>query len=239
MAFLKIPGAMQSIIAEMNTLAYKDSEGLSELAPARLNGPRFATCPGIFRTMAVKMKTPVRFKATLCARGDMIKCSATADASSPTAARCTQRLALSLSLTMWLELGIVDISCAFAQSYLVRPSQLCVLMLPWYLESPWVGQLTLAKSKHCTTPLGAIIAHPIYGATCDPQGWLCKITDSPKKEKWSQCSIDPCVFRKLTRTLCLTFPLSMSMANLLGVCAVDWDVFIMLLLSTNIVDCIC
>ena len=98
---------------------------------------------------------------------------------------------------MGLQLGVVDISCAFTQSHTVHQSQRCIFILPWYLQCPWTGRMTLEKQRAETATMGMITTKPIYGTTCAPLRCFCRISETFKLHKWKQCSIDPCVFRRM------------------------------------------
>ena len=71
----------------MNTLTAKDAKGFPTLFPIDLGDPSFSPCPRIFCTMVVKKKNPIKYKARLCARGDMLRSTVNEDVSAPTVAR--------------------------------------------------------------------------------------------------------------------------------------------------------
>ena len=67
--FLRIPAARDAILQEMVTLTTPDARGLPTLAPVLLSDLQRKHFPGIFCTMVVKKKTPIKYKARLRARG--------------------------------------------------------------------------------------------------------------------------------------------------------------------------
>ena len=115
-SFLKIPNALRAIVLEMNTVTAKDARGIPNLLAVNLKDDRYKSLPRVFCTVVVKKKTPLVYKARLCARGDMLDNFTTEDVSAPTTARASPRLLISLALLWGLRLGLLDVSSAFTQS---------------------------------------------------------------------------------------------------------------------------
>ena len=178
----------------MNTLTVPDRSGLPTLKSVCLKDREFVPCPKVFCTVVVSKKTPSKYKARLCARGDMLKNFIREYVSAPTVTRSTPRILIALAGTLRFELDTDDISSAFTQSSPMAPNQRVILILPWYLNCPWDQRIQMKRGE-TPTQCGMLTAKPIYGETCAPLRRLAKISEVFRWSGWHQCSVDPCVYR--------------------------------------------
>ena len=193
--FLQLPGALNAICDEINNLLMPDSNKIPGLLVVDYNREEYKHIPRIHSTMIVKRKSTLKFKARLCARGDMLFSDAPLLYSSPTVSRVSPRMILSIAVTYSFSIGIVDITSAFIQSNLVEKSKRLVIIPPYYIPLPWTNKVDPSLPKTRMSSYGLLTIRPLYGTTDAPIRWFVTFSTRFRFCGWTQLESDPCIFR--------------------------------------------
>ena len=193
--FLQIPGAVASICDEINNLLLPDTNKIPGLVVVDYKQEEYRRLPRIHATMVVKRKSTLKFKARLCARGDMLSSDAPLIYSSPTVSRVSPRMILSIAITLSLDIGIVDITSAFIQSNMVEKSSRLIIIPPYYVPLPWTNKIDASLPRVRTSSLAFLTIRPLYGTTDAPIRWFITFSTRFKLCGWKQMESDPCIFR--------------------------------------------
>ena len=193
--FLQLPGALSAICDEMNMLLQPDANHIPGLLVVDYSREEYKRIPRIHSTMVIKRKSTHKFKARLCARGDMLMADAPLMYSSPTVHRVSPRMILAIAVTLSLSIGIVDITSAFIQSNLVEKSKRIIILPPHYIPLPWTNKVDQSLPRSRTSTYGLLTIRPLYGTTDAPIRWFITFSTRFKLCGWIQLESDPCIFR--------------------------------------------
>ena len=109
--------------------------------------------------MVVKSKTSL-MKAMLCARGGEITNESEYDKSAPTASRVSLEMTFLISIIMNWEVGIVDVSQAFLQASLIDPPRRTIVLPPWSIPPPWMGEADTTLERYRYSEFGFLTLGP-------------------------------------------------------------------------------
>ena len=170
-------------------------KGIPSLVLVKLGAEEYPNLPKTHSTLIAKRKNPELMHARLFARGDEIRGCTEYDTSSPTSTRMSSKAVIFLASVMRWKIGVADISQAFPQADLIIPSQRVVVIAPWFIPTPWHGRVGLSRDKYTKPTWGWLTMRPLYGTKCAPLWWFRKLSSCFLQNQWSDCTLDPCVYR--------------------------------------------
>ena len=113
--FIQIPAAIDALGEESNMSTKPDRRGIPALPISDMGREEYRTLEILYGTGVAKRKSKMEFRGILCARGGCRRPDVPLDYSAPTASRCSPPFSVSLTVSMNLVIGVLDVWSAFIQ----------------------------------------------------------------------------------------------------------------------------
>ena len=193
--YLKDKLCVEAIIAELEGLLKNDSQGRSALMVVNRLDPQYKNWPLVRSTLVVRWKGPLRAKARLCIRGDLMPIRD--PVSAPTPFRSSMKIFLAISAACGFSIVSMDISQAFIQADELNPRDQLLLSPPDCITLPWNHTVdTIPQKTRRLSPWVFRVLRPLYGMRESPLRWFIHISTSIRRFGFKQHRSDICVFSR-------------------------------------------
>ena len=186
---------IEAIILEMNGLLQKDSSGRSALEVVDRFDEKYRNWTIIRSTLVVRWKGPLRAKARLCIRGDLMPIRD--QVSAPTPFRSSMKIFVAMCSACNFELVSMDISQAFIQAAELNIKDQILVLAPDCIQLPWAGVVVSNGSKKPQMSRYVLkVIRPLYGLRESPLRWFIQISTTIRRFGFRQLRSDICLFSR-------------------------------------------
>ena len=137
--YLKDKLCVEAIVLEISGLLQTDKSGRAALLVVNRFEEEYRKWPLIRSTLVVRWKGPLRAKARLCIRGDLMPIRD--QLSAPTPFRSPMKIVMAICAACNFSIVSMDISQAFIQADELNKKDQLLLVAPSCICLPWVGRI--------------------------------------------------------------------------------------------------